>query len=53
MKHAILRPFLFDWLEQVRLSERLNGTADLIKGQAGTGGNIEKVMLAIRKIEDP
>ena len=25
MKHAILRPSLFDWLEKVRLSERLNG----------------------------
>ena len=48
----ILRPFFFDRLEQVRLSERLNGTADLIKGQAGTGGDIEKVVLAIRKIED-
>src|SRR6267378_4545994 len=39
--------------EQSHLPEKISSLADLVEGYSGTKRNVEQVMLAVRKIEDP
>ena len=39
--------------QQVCLAECAGSTADLVEGKAGANGDIEQIMLAVRKVQNP